>query len=240
MLELYHFGPVANSLTPLLCLIEKGLAFEDRFLNSRLWQHHAPEFRAINPQGTVPVLRHAGRVVVESTVINEYLDETFPEVPLRPADSWERSQMRVWTKFVDEYLCPALTVLGANNAAPFASSIDKVEMRAILERMPNSEIRRKWAIVSNGGYSPEQLDDARTRLGRAIERMEAQLAGNGDWFAGGAYSLADIKLFSMTPGVERIVPEVCNATVSPRVHAWLRRVEARPAVRAMFAREYVR
>ena len=34
MLALYHFGPVSNSLTPLLCLKEKGLEFEDRWLNS--------------------------------------------------------------------------------------------------------------------------------------------------------------------------------------------------------------
>ena len=49
LLALYHFGPVANSLTPLLCLIEKGLAFDDRFLNSRKWEHHTPGFQAINP-----------------------------------------------------------------------------------------------------------------------------------------------------------------------------------------------
>jgi hypothetical protein len=40
MLALYHFGPVANSLTPLLCLIEKGLAFHNRVLDSRRWDHH--------------------------------------------------------------------------------------------------------------------------------------------------------------------------------------------------------
>ena len=34
MLALYHFGPVANSLTPLLCLVEKGLAFENRVLTA--------------------------------------------------------------------------------------------------------------------------------------------------------------------------------------------------------------
>ena len=86
MLALYHFGPIANSLTPLLCLIEKGIDFDDCFLNSRLWEHHSPEFQAINPQGMVPVLVHDDRVVTESTVINEYLEDVFPDAPLRPAD----------------------------------------------------------------------------------------------------------------------------------------------------------
>jgi glutathione S-transferase len=240
LLALYHFGPVANSLTPLLCLIEKGLAFDDRFLNSRKWEHHTPEFQAINPQGMVPVLLHDDRVVTESTVINEYLEDVFAENPLRPADPWQRAQMRVWTKYVDEYFCPALTVIGAQGAKPYASAIDKDEMRAILARMPNAEVRRKWEVVSGSGYSDAELDEARAKLGRVIARMEAQLAHGEDWILGPDYSLADIKLFSMAPGLERVLPDVCNASASPNLHGWLRRMDARPAVQAMRAKEYKR
>jgi glutathione S-transferase len=217
MLALYHFGPVANSLTPLLCLIEKGLPFDDRFLSSRRWDHHSPEFQAINPEGMVPVLVHDDRTVTESTVINEYLEDAFSEVPLRPADPVVRAQMRVWTKYVDEYFCPALTVLGAHNATGFASRIDKDEMKQILARMPNPEVRRKWEAVSHTGFSEDQLGEAREKVGRVISRVEAQLAKNGDWIVGAAYSLADIKLYSMTPGVERILPAICNETVSPHI-----------------------
>ena len=95
MLELYHFGPVANSLTPLLCLLEKGIPFENRVLNSRLWEHHTPEFQQLSPEGMVPILVHDGRVVRESTVINEYIDSVWPDNPLRPADPWLRAEMRV-------------------------------------------------------------------------------------------------------------------------------------------------
>jgi glutathione S-transferase len=86
LLELYHFGPVANSLTPLLCLLEKGMPFQNSLLNSRLWEHHSPEFQQLSPDGLVPILVHDGRVVRESRVINEYVDMVCPEVPLRPAD----------------------------------------------------------------------------------------------------------------------------------------------------------
>jgi len=240
VLALYHFGPVANSLTPLLCLIEKNLPFDDRFLNSRLWEHHSPEFRAVNPNGMVPVLVHDGRAVTESTVINEYLEDVFPEIPLRPADPCARAQMRVWTKYVDEYFCPALTVIGAQGAKAYAATIDKDEMAKRLANMPDAEVRKKWETISATGFSDEQLADARARLGRVIERMEEQLAHGADWILGADYSLADIKLYSMAPGLERVLPEQCNTTASPRLHAWLRRMEARPAVQAMRAREYRR
>ena len=67
MLALYHFGPVANSLTPLLCLIEKGLDFDDRFLNSRLSgppppcnraQMRIQQVKAVD--GRVPYYMHPG------------------------------------------------------------------------------------------------------------------------------------------------------------------------------------
>jgi glutathione S-transferase len=233
MLALYHFGPVANSLTPLLCLLEKRLTFDNRLLDSRQWEHHDPAFRAINPEGMVPVLLHDGRVVRESTVINEYLEDVFPDAPLRPGDPWLRAEMRVLTKYVDEYFCPALTVIGAHGATPFASKIDKGEMAARLAAMPNEEVRRKWATVSETGYSDEELADARRRLGRCVGRMEELLAQRGPWLLGGEYSLADIKWYSMAPALPRVLPEQCNDAATPAIAGWLQRMAERPAVQAL-------
>ena len=233
MLALYHFGPVANSLTPLLCLLEKGAAFESRLLDSRNWEHHSPEFRALNPDGTVPVLVHDGRVVRESTVINEYLDEILPDPPLRPDDPWQRARMRVLTKYVDEHFCPALTVLGAQGAVPFAARIGKAEMARRLAAMPNAEVRRKWETISAEGYPPEELADARRRVGEAAARLEAVLADGREWLLGEAFTLADMKWFSMARALPRILPESCEAAAAPRLAGWLERMEARPAVRAL-------
>jgi glutathione S-transferase len=233
MFALYHFGPVANSLTPLLCLLEKGAAFDSHALDSRKWEHHDPAFRAINPAGTVPVLVHDERVVRESTVIAEYLEDVLPGTRLRPEDPWQRAEMRVLTKYVDEQFCPALTVIGAHAAAPFAARIDKAEMARRLAMMPDEDVRRKWGTVSTGGYPEDQLADARRRLGSSIARLEGQLADGRDWLLGEAYSLADIKWYSMAAALPRVAPESCTAGAVPGIAGWLQRMAARPAVAAL-------
>jgi len=65
----------------------------------------------LNPKGTVPTLVHDGKPVIESTLICEYLDDTFPTPPLIPADPWQRNRMRLWSKMVDEGLFEGVTEL---------------------------------------------------------------------------------------------------------------------------------
>lgn len=54
-----------------------------------------PSFLELNPAGKVPVLIHASRPLNESSVINEYLDEVFPDPPAFPADPYLKAQARL-------------------------------------------------------------------------------------------------------------------------------------------------
>jgi glutathione S-transferase len=100
----------------------------------------------------------------------------------------------VLVKFVDEYLCPALTVLGAQNAASYAATIGPAQMAERLARMPNPEVRRKWQTIAIRGYSEEELADARRRLAVSVKRKESELSpGDRPWLLGDGYTLADIK-----------------------------------------------
>ena len=112
MTTLYHGGAAANSLKALLPLFEKNVDFESHLMSLVNFEQHEPWFVKINPLGQVPVLVHGDYVLNESTLINEYVDDTFPGLPLKPSDAYGRHQMRLWTKFVDEYFCPALSFLG--------------------------------------------------------------------------------------------------------------------------------
>lgn len=235
MLELYHAEPVANSMKPLICLKEKGLDFVSHYVDLLRFEQHGPDFVKINPSGQVPVLVHDGAVITESTVINEYLEDVFPEVRLRPADPVARSRMRVWSKFVDEYFCPALSMIGWHlMVRRIARAIDKDEFEKLLERIPLPEQRQKWATVAGESFTEEQLADSRRRCGLSIRRMETILA-KYKWLAGDEYSLADVNSYSMVAGMPRLMPEHMNANNAPRSLDWLARMDERPAVKAALA-----
>ncbi len=63
-----------------------------------------PGYMQLNPNAVVPTIVHDGRVVIESTVIMHYVDEAFPGPALMPPDLLARSQARMVTKLMDEYV----------------------------------------------------------------------------------------------------------------------------------------
>jgi glutathione S-transferase len=84
-----------------LTLIEKGISFE--LIEIDL--HNKPaNFLEISPYGKVPVLKHGDNRVWESAIVNEYLEEAFPEPPLLPKEPIQRAQARIWINFADTRL----------------------------------------------------------------------------------------------------------------------------------------
>ncbi len=57
----------------------KGLAFEEKKLDLLAGDQLKPDYLALNPNGVVPTLVHDGEVVIDSSVIIEYLDEIAPD-----------------------------------------------------------------------------------------------------------------------------------------------------------------
>jgi glutathione S-transferase len=235
MIELYHAEPASNSLKVLLCLEEKGLAFVNHFVDLWAFEQHEPEFLEINPDGQVPVLIHDGTVITESTVINEYLDQVFPEPPLRPADPPGCARMRVFTKYVDESLRPALSQISWQRMIhTITDELTPEQFAAKLARIPRDEKREKWRIAAAQGYTDEQLAGCRRTLREGIGKMEAALA-QAPWLAGETYSLADIACFSMTVLMPARYGDFMNERMSPGVMEWQARMMARPAVQAALA-----
>lgn len=70
------------------------------------------DYLAINPIGRVPTLvLDDGRSLPESEVICEYLEDAFPDPPLRPADDFGRAKARLIARLCDFYLVMAMVPL---------------------------------------------------------------------------------------------------------------------------------
>ncbi|MDC0659674.1 glutathione S-transferase family protein [Leisingera sp. SS27] len=89
-------------------------------------------FRALSPTGRVPLLETGGRVLFESQVIAEYLDETTPG-SLHPADPLERARHRAWIAFGSDTLAAIGKLYNAPDQAAFAAAADSLRER--LERV---------------------------------------------------------------------------------------------------------
>jgi glutathione S-transferase len=233
MLKLYHAEPIANSLKSLIPLKEKGLEFESVYVDLHKFEQHSPWFVAINPEGQVPVLDHDGVIVTHTTVLNEYLEDAFPDAPpLRPADPLGKARMRYWNKFVDEHVMNYVSMHGWHRmVSVIARSIESGEFDKLLERIPLHEQREKWR-TARSGFSESDLANATRKVEVAVDKVEQQL-GLTPWLAGELFTLADINFFSHCGMmVQRLFPDIGVETRAPRLLEWAQRVRERPGVQA--------
>jgi glutathione S-transferase len=236
MLKLYSFGPGANSLKPLLTLYEKCLPFEHKQLNPAKFEHHSDWYKAINPRGQVPALDDDGKIVTESTVICEYLEDEYPtEVKLRPGNSFERAMMRIWTKWVDEYFCWCVSTIGWHRyVGNMVKHLSDAEFEEMVKNIPVPEQQVKWRRAREG-FPQDMLDEEMRKIAVSVRKLDDHLADH-EWLAGDMYSLADICNFAIANGMEMGFSEMVNEGDSPNLVRWIRQIKERPAVKEMFDR----
>jgi glutathione S-transferase len=95
MIKLYDFKSSPNCQRVKVVLQEKKLPFETIPIDLRKGEQKTPEFLNLNPYGKVPVLTDGETVLYESCIINEYLNEKYPDPPLMPADLGKRAKVRL-------------------------------------------------------------------------------------------------------------------------------------------------
>lgn len=88
--------------------MEKGLQWQTTWLDLPSGEHKKPEYLAINPVGKVPALIDGSVIVHDSTIINEYLEDKFPQRNLLPLDPAARARARKFEDYADAYLMPSL------------------------------------------------------------------------------------------------------------------------------------
>ncbi len=237
MLHLYHHGSSVCAAKVRLVLAEKGLQWQGTYLDILKGDQFDPEYIKLNPKAVVPTLVHDGKIVTESTLICEYLDDVFPEPSLRPADAYARWQMRMWTKAVDDQVHPACAELTFSCTHRHTlARLPPAELERFLEATPAQSVTPGWKarkreIVTLGFDAPGIAAPFKLYDGY-LQKMEDALADRL-WLTGDTFSLADI---GMAPYVNRLamlgMAEMWSKR--PRLADWFARLQARPSFQPAF------
>ncbi len=194
MLELYHYDRSTAAQKIRIALAEKGLEWESRIVNTKVGvrEHLTPGYLKLNPRGLVPTLVHDGHAIRESQVILEYLEDAFPEHPLRPENPVERAEMRLWTKMIDEGLHVHSRVIGMCVSVRHVNAAAGEEaLQQYYKEMQEDVRRRNDAINIEHGMDSPLLPLAVAYFKNLFHQMDAALADR-KWLAGSSYSLADV------------------------------------------------
>jgi len=230
-LTLYNWPTSTCSQKVRLVLAEKSLAFADYRLDSSKSENLADWYLKLNENGVVPTLAHGPRIVIDSSVIAEYLDEVFPEISLSPADAYRRARMRTWRQFIDEVPTAAIRVPSYNRY--IRHKWQTMSQDAFDALVAKRTVRKHfYRNMGRDGSSPEAERDAIEKLRETVLRMDRALA-SGPWMIDDQFTLADIAL---VPTLVRM-SDIGLANVwddKPRVAGWFERVQARPSFAQTF------
>ena len=204
MLKLFKAGNSICTQKVLITLAEKQLAYDTQDVDLFNNEQYSPAYLAINPKGVVPALVHDGRIVTESTLICEYLDDVFPQ-PRRliPDDAYLRTKMRKWSKAVDEGLFAATRELSFS--AMFRQrmrGMSEAQREGRFRNVGDPDKRARFMSTYENGVESSYVFQAIAAYEVAFRDMEKALAEAGSgWLVGKDMTLADI---NMMPFVARL------------------------------------
>lgn len=193
-MELYHNNISVCAQKVRLVLHEKGLEPVEHHLNLRAGEQTRPEYLRLNPAGVVPTLVDHDQPIIESTVICEYLEDTYPEHPLRPQDTVARARMRLWTLLPDTGLHTACGVTSFAIAfRHHVLALPREERERQLAAKPNPASRENVRRAVESGLDAPKVPESLRLYDKVLSQMSRQLDAT-PWLAGEEYSLADVAL----------------------------------------------
>jgi glutathione S-transferase len=212
----------------------KKISFAEIKLDLLAGDQLKPDYLALNPNGVVPTLDHDGAIVIDSSVIIEYLDEVVPtSESFTPRDPVQRARMRALMRFIDEMPAAAVRVPTFNLAfLPRFAAMTEEEFLAFAESKP---LRKEFMLtMGRKGFPQKEMDAAIQRLRRTYERMDSEIEmSGGPWLLGKGVSLADIALMPAMVRMADLGQETAWQDL-PRVQHWYDAIRAHPAFRPTY------
>ncbi|MBB3220317.1 glutathione S-transferase family protein [Pseudoduganella umbonata] len=209
MITVHHLNN-SRSQRVLWLLEELGLPYQVvRYQRDARTMLAPPELKAVHPLGKSPVIVDGDCTVAESGAIVEYLMDHYDQGRLRPPG--RTPEKRRWTYFLHY---------------AEGSMMPPLLMKLIFDRVETAPapffvkpIARGIAQKVKGNYILPQIR-------QHLDYLEGEL-GRHEWFAGDAFSAADIQMsFPLEAAASR---GGLDAAAYPKLAAFLERIHARPA-----------
>ena len=191
-------------------LAEKGISVPTVQVDLRNGEQFGAEFRAINPDGTVPVLvLDNGRHIADIVGICRYFEETHPAPPLMGSDAEDKAVVETWQRW-----CERDGFYAAMEA--FRNATPGLKDRAL----PGPDDYEQIPALAERG---------RARVGHFYERLDQRL-GTSEFVAGPRYTIADITALAS-------IDLAARAKLKPpaelvHLKRWHDTVTARPSAKA--------
>ena len=217
MITVHHLN-ASRSQRILWLLEELGLPYDIvRYQRNPKTMLAPPELKRIHPLGKSPVVVADGEVLAESGAIIETLVERFGAGRLSPpAGTPEFARYRYWLHYAEGSAMPPLL------------------LKLVFDRIAAAPMPFFAKPVARGIVGKAMAGFVGPQLKLHLGYMESELQAR-DWFAGPAFSAADIQLSYPLQAAQTRAG--LNATDHPRLVDWLARCQARPAWQRAQARE---
>jgi len=193
VIKLYDFKSSPNCQRVKVVLAEKNLPYELVPIDLTKKEQKTPEYLKMNPYGKVPVLTDDSTVLYESLIINEYLEEKYPNPPLMPKDPAKKAKGRILVDYGMAHFDSAYQKLrmelmkeAKEQSQPVIDGA-KGDLKKLLQRfedelgdrqyllgdfsLVDADLIPRFTRLEGFGVLP---DPALPRLGKYLERMKAR------------------------------------------------------------------
>ncbi|MGR3634552.1 MAG: glutathione S-transferase family protein [Shimia sp.] len=188
-------------------IAEKGIDVEVQQIDLRHDAHRKPEFLALNPHGTVPVLvTDEGTPLTENIAIAGYLEAMCSEPPLMGVTPDEKGKVLMWNAICEFHAGMAI-------AEALRNSTPALKGRALPGAVDYAQI-------------PALAERGILRLGRFFDKLEARLTESA-FLAGDDFTMADITGFVFCDFARIVKQGIPEGNAASR--AWFEKIKARPS-----------
>jgi glutathione S-transferase len=209
-MRLFDFHRAPNPRRVRIFIAEKGIEVPIVNVNLFHMEQLSPEFRSINPGGTVPALEtDEGIYLTECIAICHYLETLHPEPCLFGTGASAQAQVLMWNGIIEHEGFHAVAEMLRNWSPGFRN--------------------RVFPGPQDIAQMPELIERGRTRSEQFLDRIENRLR-DAQFIAGDKFSVADITLLAVVDFSDWV--ELDARAKRPALERWHQGVSTRPSMNA--------